>query len=301
MKIGCEVNMSREEAPFLYEGGGLYALIRQAGYEWTDTSWDSEVAVSPGEDGPAAKPPAPPVGTLPVADSWWYTGTIARAQEIRAHGLELVCYHSDLLSPELPPHANGERQKLHMQCARASGCSLFLVHSKWVDYKPFDFSSAREWKEYLDFDVTNLLAVAAGCEANGLRLVIENNPFFPKEYYVELLGEVPEEKAGMCLDVGHANLQSAGYETGLADYIHAVGGRIEHLHLHGNDGAKDVHLPVLAPGGSVDWKACFRALKDVSYSGVVHEELVPMTGADLVRWALEDRGCGPVRAVWESV
>ncbi|MFH0964546.1 MAG: sugar phosphate isomerase/epimerase [Planctomycetota bacterium] len=295
------MNTSREVAPFLLEDGGPYAWIRRAGFDTTDTSWDTALD-SFLVEAPSARGVSGEAETqTPALNGGWYSRTVIRGERIHAAGLEAVSYRSDLLSSEFPPRANGAKQELHMQCARAAGCGLFLVHSRWVDFRPFDFSSDREWKESLDFDIANLLEVSARCDANGLRLVIENNPFFPSRYYAELLREIPAEKAGMCLDIGHANLQREGSGTALVDTIHALGGRIEHLHLHGNDGAKDMHLPILAPGGSVDWKECFRALKEVSYSGVVQEELTPTTPPDLVRWALADRGGRRIRDLWDSV
>ena len=289
MRFGCEINISTEAAPFLREAGGPYDLIARAGFDTTDVSWDSQLGTATAQ-GSAGGAPSTDVG----ADA------STRAHDVRRAGLELVCFHSDLLAPGLGVPENAAIQEDHMESARALGCSLFLVHSLWINWEPFDFSSAAEWKRYLDFDVGNLLEVASRCRARHLRLVVENNPLFPLQYYVDLFREIPPESAGMCLDTGHANVQALGREAPLADWIRALGDRIEHLHLHGNDGVHDVHLPILAPDGAIDWKACFHALKAAGYRGVVHEELPPMTGAECIRWALLERGCAPIRELWET-
>lgn len=48
-----------------------------------------------------------------------------------------------------------------------------------------------------------------------------------------------------CLDFGHAFLEcpSERGEDSITDYIRTLGSDIIHLHLHGNDGATDQHLP----------------------------------------------------------
>ena len=268
MRFGCEVNLGENEAPFLCADGDPYDLIASAGFDTTDVS----------------------------------AAVVARATTERASrsGLEFVCYHSDFLAPERAAQDNGAIQEHHMQNAGALRCLLFLVHSLWIDWKPFDFASTGQWKRYLDFDISNLQEIGRRCRGHHLRFVIENNPLFPLRYYVELLSNIPPENAGMCLDVGHANIQVPGHETPLTDWIHALGDRIEHLHLHDNDGVKDLHLPILAPGGTVDWKSCFQALKAVDYHGIIHEELPPMTGVRFTRWALLERGSRPIRELWAS-
>ena len=281
MRFGCEANIRADEAPSLCGDRSPYDLIASAGFDTTDVSWDSPLAAATGATGDGAVPSP-------------------QARPVSSSGLERVCYHSDVLTPDIAAAENAAMQERRMRSACDLACSLFLVHSLWVNWEPFDFSSARECKRYLDFDTSTLLEVSSRCSARRLRLVIENNPSFPLQYYVDLFGEIPPESAGMCLDVGHANLQAPGYDTPLAAWIQALGDRIEHLHLHGNDGMKDIHLPVLAPGGTVDWKACFQALKAVSYRGVIHEELPPWTGAELIGWALLERGSGPIRELWAS-
>jgi sugar phosphate isomerase/epimerase len=285
MRYGCEINISAEIAPFLYEAGDPYGVIASAGFDTTDVSWDTQLGAAPAGVG---------------ADAAFRVNAVSRA------GLDLICFHSDLLDAKRTIKENIVMQQRHMQSARDLGCSLFLVHSLWVNYAPFDFSCDDTRRRYIDFDVQTLQEIGSQCRAQGLSLVIENNPMFPLSYYVELFDEIPPQNAGMCLDVGHANIQSPGSpgtpgsETLLTDWIHALGHRIEHLHLHGNDGKNDVHLPILAPGGIVDWKACFHALKAINYCGVIQEELPPMTGAKRIRWALLERGVGPIRELWES-
>ena len=273
-KFGCVINDLPSRSG---EQKDKYVCIAKAGFDTTDVG-----------------------GQVRLDNCQWLSEAAARGEHIRSTGLDVVCYHSELLLPDAPPEINGAIQELHMQSARAQGCSMFLVHSKWVNYEPFDFSSSREWAEYMKFDIANLTELSRRCVRYGLRLVIENNPYFPLPYYTQLLEELPQSVAGIIFDIGHANLQVSGYEYPVSDFIHRLGKRIEHLHLHDNNGKEDRHIPILGQGGTIDWKECFRALKTTGYTGVLNEELPPMTPPDMIRWAIFERGCQPLRELWED-
>jgi len=76
-----------------------------------------------------------------------------------------------------------------------------------------------------------------------------------------------------CLDIGHANL----FSNDPVDFIAAFGDRLEHVHIHDNNGGDsedfDIHL---CPGeGSIDFERVFQALKSVDYHGTMTLELAP--------------------------
>jgi phosphoglucan,water dikinase len=85
----------------------------------------------------------------------------------------------------------------------------------------------------------------------GLQLAIENTPFHTPEVLNELfarLSELPGHSAahaGLCLDIGHANLCAAtlndylGFVDRLSPQVPLI-----HLHLHENWGDADRHLPL---------------------------------------------------------
>jgi len=276
--FGCVINAGEYHEALAKECGPTFQSIARAGFDTTDTG-----------------------GSVDMENGGWLEAAGRGGRRIRAAGLRVVAYHSVLLMSNLTPEANGALQELHMHGARTAGCSMFIVHSRWENFEPFDFLSRRLWGDYLDFDIAHLLEVSRRCQRVGLRLVIENNPLFPLGYYEDLFREIPIENAGFLLDTGHANIQTPGFETPLTDWIERLGGRHEHLHLHDNDGRNDRHIPILAAGGNIDWQACFRALKATGYSGVINEELPPMTGIERTRWALLERGAAPLRELWASV
>lgn len=94
----------------------------------------------------------------------------------------------------------------------------------------------------------------------GMQLAIENTPLTTAGQFNELfsrlaeLKSVPARHAGMCLDLGHANLCA---ET-RNDYLKYLGRLdrqvpVTHLHLHENWGDADSHLPLFTgPAGRDD-------------------------------------------------
>jgi sugar phosphate isomerase/epimerase len=73
----------------------------------------------------------------------------------------------------------------------------------------------------------------------------------------KLLRRLNSEKAGFCLDVGHATVFS---ETNMEGWLRAVGPFIKELHLHDNDGTWDDHLAIGA--GKIDFETLFKYLED---------------------------------------
>jgi len=71
---------------------------------------------------------------------------------------------------------------------------------------------------------------------------------------------------GFHLDIGHFNLN--GRNPG--DFAEAFSKRLTHVHLHDNDGNRDLHLPMGA--GKIDWNAFIPRLKAV-YDGTVTIEV----------------------------
>ena len=73
------------------------------------------------------------------------------------------------------------------------------------------------------------------------------------ELFDRLGSTVPELPAGMCLDIGHANLCTAtrndylGFLDQLAEFVPII-----HLHLHENWGDADTHLPLFTGPAAAD-------------------------------------------------
>ena len=66
-----------------------------------------------------------------------------------------------------------------------------------------------------------------------------------------------------CLDIGHAEMRGSG--SGAVDMIHALGNRLQAVHMHDNDLLLDSHqLPFTM---RIDFLAVIKALRDVCYQG----------------------------------
>ena len=108
------------------------------------------------------------------------------------------------------------------------GAALLNIH---LAGHPDDFAAA-------------VLPFAERCAAAGVRLAIENTPDHSPEQFNRLFAVLPPSaRAGMCLDIGHANLHRTtandyiGYLDRLSPEVPLV-----HAHLHENFGDRDSHL-----------------------------------------------------------
>ena len=92
----------------------------------------------------------------------------------------------------------------------------------------------------------------------GIAVAVENrlekNLFGSSPRDLKKLIESVGEGIGVCLDVGHANI--AG---NLRQFIESLQGHIIEMHLHDNDGVKDLHRPPQT--GTVDWSYVVSFLK----------------------------------------
>ncbi len=110
--------------------------------------------------------------------------------------------------------------------------------------------------------------VFAGCCAEAEEAV---------RYLTELNREFPDFFR-FCLDVGHANLLGKS----LREFVTVLGDHLAILHLHENDGVKDVHgMPFMfirnwgAPGIQ-DWKGLIDGLSEIGYDGTLSFETGPV-------------------------
>lgn len=129
------------------------------------------------------------------------------------------------------------------------GVRTVTVHANW----PPSLFLPREGIAFQAESLDKAVALAA---SHGLRLLYEpvDGPLDTYENTSAVLDRV--DGLGLHVDIGHANLH--GREP--SDMIRRFGERIEHVHLHDNDGIRDLHLP---PGcGSIDWKRTLAALKE---------------------------------------
>jgi len=116
--------------------------------------------------------------------------------------------------------------------ARSYGINRMVVHGGYVPlvYFPvwYEERSAEFWREFLsrqnaDFELL-------------IENVLEDDP----ESMMRMYDAIGDNRAGICLDVGHAHVVS---HVPVEDWITMLGSRIRHVHLHNNHGDCDTHNP----------------------------------------------------------
>ena len=86
------------------------------------------------------------------------------------------------------------------------------------------------------------------------------------EELMELVGDLPGESFGVCLDTNHL----MGRYRSLADDIRLLGNRLITTHLSDYDGVDEKHQ---LPGeGVLDWRAVMAALREIGYEGPLNSE-----------------------------
>lgn len=89
------------------------------------------------------------------------------------------------------------------------------------------------------------------------------------------------EVVGFCFDTGHANIAGIDFE----DFLMILGKRLKVLHIHDNDGIRDLHqIPFTFTRTrdnkpSTDWDGFIRALKVTGFDGVLNFETSPVLGS----------------------
>ena len=108
----------------------------------------------------------------------------------------------------------------------------------------------------------------AGVWQPGVRIALENmQTLGSMEYLIGVVDALGPERAGVCVDTGHAALGDLG--AGRA--IRMAGERLITTHIQDNLGERDDHMPPW--DGTIDWDDVVAALAEVGYAGCVQLEL----------------------------
>lgn len=114
-------------------------------------------------------------------------------------------------------------------------------------------------------------------EDYGVAICIENMPFTAlrlsrPDRIVSFVRRLDLPNFFICLDTGHCNVfREEAISAG--NSVLLCGDLLKVLHVHDNDGYRDIHL--LPYAGSIDWKGFTDALKTIGYSGVFSLECAP--------------------------
>ena len=159
--------------------------------------------------------------------------------------------------------------KRAIECTAEAGGSICVIH-------PYAQITPEKNAEFY----WELLPFAKSC---GVKLATENMWNWDKEKdhatfaacqtpesFLAHLYAVNDEDFVACLDIGHAEMR--GTNTSAVEMIHALGAKLQALHIHDNDLWKDCHeIPFSM---KIDFNAVMKALKQVGYRGYLTLECV---------------------------
>ena len=169
-------------------------------------------------------------------------------------------------------------------------CPYIVIHG--LKLARFLGSEEEEWKETERF----LDSIAPMAKEMGITLCIENlydnigghlveGPCCDVRKAVERIDRMNDryhrEVLGFCFDTGHANIVGLDFEN----FITALGNRLKVLHIHDNDGSKDLHqIPFTFAKtrenkSSTDWDSFIRGLRNIKFQGTLSFETAPVLSA----------------------
>jgi sugar phosphate isomerase/epimerase len=188
---------------------------------------------------------------------------LAFARKLKLIGLDngIVCNQSHAPFPSNIP-AIYSVLKCAIECTAEAGGSICIIH-------PDNYKSAKENAEMY----AELLPFAKDC---GVKIATENMWGWDREKdqssfaacatpasfceHIDILGD---DFLVACLDVGHAEMR--GSDTTAVEMIHALGHRLQALHLHDNDQWRDRHQIPFSM--QIDFAAVKKALDEIGYAG----------------------------------
>lgn len=99
----------------------------------------------------------------------------------------------------------------------------------------------------------------------GIHIALENldakNEIREADQMLGLVNRLSSPSVGVCLDFGHAHMNGLD----LVEEIHTYGQALIATHVADNHGTQDEHL--LPWYGTIGWRECMKALKDIGYQG----------------------------------
>ncbi len=138
--------------------------------------------------------------------------------------------------------------------ARRLGAERVILHPGEAG-DPWDAVTRERFQGSLD----RLMRTA---EKEEIWLALENitSELSVTEHLMVMLDQYDPERVGVCLDLGHLNLNEEPVRA-----IKCCGPRLGTIHVHDNDGQWDAHF---VPGrGNMDWVAIVSALREEGYGG----------------------------------
>ena len=185
------------------------------------------------------------------------------ARELKQVGLDngIHCNQSHAPFPLCSPQIR-DMMKRAIECTAEAGGKICIIHP---DSELSVQENADMYWELLPF-----------AKAHGVKIATENmwawdtllNQAIPVACsnvpaFQAQLELVEDEDFVVCLDIGHGEMK--GLNTSAVELIHALGPKLQALHIHDNDRWHDSHQIPFSM--DIDWEAVTKALADANYSG----------------------------------
>lgn len=189
------------------------------------------------------------------------------------YGLDIPMCHLPFYMPD--PNSDklmeqfANELKLGIDVAALMKIKLAVTH-------PIAYHSERHfYDEWIKKNIEFLSPVIEYAGKKNVKICIENMAGKPDTESDHLFGSRAQEirvlaelfDCGLCWDFGHANLCGLN----MSEEFLSLNKRLECVHIHDNDGKKDLHL--LPFYGNINWKEAMKCLKSVGYTGCLDLEV----------------------------
>ncbi len=185
------------------------------------------------------------------------------ARELKQVGLDhgIVCNQSHAPFPSSCPRIE-KYLKRAIECTAEAGGEICVIHpgNNWSVRK-----NARMYRKLLPFAKEHGVKIATENMWNWDDKLGHSTPAAcsTSESFCQHIDIVDDPDLVACLDLGHAEMKGSG--SGAVNMIHALGHRLQALHIHDNDLLNDSHQIPFSM--NMDFDAIVKALKDIDYQG----------------------------------
>jgi len=190
-------------------------------------------------------------------------GHFFRDSKLKLHSIHSPMYTDDMWGRSGPQswlniceHVKGERIRMVDEIKRALEIAETVPFKYMVQHIGITGEAYDDRKVDAAFNSLEELSIFAG--QRGVHILLENipNELSTAESLVRFL-ETTHLDLHFVFDTGHANLGA-----GVEHEFNLMKKRIRSLHVHDNDGQKDLHLfPLIAEGGTIEWKPVMELLR----------------------------------------
>lgn len=229
-----------------------YKLIKEVGYDAVDYN------------GLCTEPET---GLFALSDAEFEKELLRDKKAIEDAGLEICQIHGVWPYDDTRPEKWESKFQAMVRSIRAAailGSRYVVVHP----VMPYGWEESPDHGKDVLKNIEYMKKLVPYAEKYGVKIALENmpNPYVPcgpVEELVQCIDEVNSPYLVACLDVGH----STALGTDAGDAVRMLGNRLHCLHIHDNDGKRDLHwLPYY---GVTNWANFTSALKEIGYRGAI--------------------------------